>query len=81
MKTLIFTQVAHNETECMVNDRRFNILGDSKDDYYSVYGATKQEIQEHQHKLYSFVPSKLNDGRFKKLKDAKQFIKLVIGEM
>ena len=32
------------------NDREFEIQGTSKDDYYSVYGATTNEIKQYQYK-------------------------------
>lgn len=61
-------------------ERTFEIDGTKTDDYYTVFGSTLKEVQEHQHKLDSFVPSKLSSGRFKKLSDAKKFIKIIMGE-
>ena len=69
-----------NERQTTINGRTFEILGDSTDDYYNVFGATKEEVYEYQFKLASCVYSKLSDGRFTKLRDAKEFIKLVVGE-
>ena len=62
----------------IVNERTFEIDGDSKDDYYTVFGSTKEEVNKYQTKLDSFVPSKLSSGRFKKLSDAKKFINIII---
>ena len=61
-----------------INGRIFEIDGDRSSDYYTVFGTTQKEVQEHQHKLESFVPSKLSSGRFKKLSDAKKFIRIVV---
>jgi len=75
-----FTKTNFNEKQTIVKGRTFEILGDSKDDYYSVFGATKEEVAKYQHKLDSFVPSKSQSGKFKKLSDAKKFIELVVGK-
>lgn len=61
-----------------INGRIFEIDGDKSSDYYTVFGTTQKEVQEHQHKLESFVPSKLSSGRFTKLSDAKEFIRIVV---
>lgn len=63
------------------NGRCFEIHGTSKDDYYSVLGATLNEVLLHQTKLDSFIPSRGQFGKFGKLRDAKKFIKIVAGEI
>ncbi len=73
-----YKKISSNELETVINGRKFEILGDSKDDYYSVHGSTKEEVMKYQFELDSFKVSKTNVGRFTKLRDAKKFIELIV---
>lgn len=76
-----FTRTDVSELQTIISGRTFKICGDSKDDYYTVFGVTEEEVKKHQHKLDSSIHSRMHYGKFKKLSDAKEFIRLVMGEI